>query len=430
MKDKKKLRTKASVLVVGALIMLTTMTTMNTNAEEQGYHEVFANGQVIVKLDPGVTIEETGINDDYVVLETEEELNAYLLVVPVGGEDEAIQYLQGIPRVQYAERNLMVTAFLEPNDPLWDYQYGPRNINCPAAWDIELGDHSIIVSIIDTGIDMNHPDLRGNYRAFGSWNFILHNPWPWDNNGHGTHCAGIVAAEINNAIGIAGVADVQIISQKVLDRFGSGFIWTVSRGIVRSALVGADIISMSLGGYSDTPPKTLEFACEFANFMGCTLVAAAGNGGSNEIAYPAALDCVIAVGAVDSNNDRAYFSDYGEDLEVMAPGVNILSTMPTYHVTLNDEGYSQNYDNLSGTSMACPHVAGVLALYYSKNGASVDNEMAIQRLHDSSIDLGASGKDIYYGYGLVNAYGILQYDDDSMDFAIHNTVLSQREHMV
>lgn len=432
MKKKRNIKKWAGIFVV-TMFLVTTVNVnaigigmpaqqqMNQSFELEGLGEQleYEAGQVIVKLQFGVNIEETGIEDDYTIVEEEEELNAYLIEVPLGEEQEAVEYLRTIPGVQFAEVNSVVTIFMEPNDPLWRFQYGPKNIHCPDAWDEEIGDETVIVSVIDTGIDFTHPDLQDNFRLIGSWDFVQHGPIPLDNNGHGTHCAGIIAAEINNEIGIAGIANVKIIAMKVFNRFGMGNLWRIARAIVRSTLVGADVISMSCGVYRSSPLGLLWNACNFSNFVGCTLVAAAGNGGSSNIAYPAKYDCVIAVGAVDESNEKTWWSDYGEELDVVAPGDEILSTMPTYHVTLNDEGYSRNYDNLSGTSMACPHVAGVMALYYSKNGCLVDNDLARERLHESADDLGAPGKDIYYGYGLVNASGILSFDDKDLVLSQH-----------
>ena len=356
-----------------------------------------------------------GLSSHYSLLESEENISSYLLFITGISETQALQELNAKPGVAFAELNTILHVFFEPNDPLWTYQYGPTNIQCPAAWDTERGEHTVVVSVIDTGIDYTHSDLVNCYRAFGSWNFVARNGNPLDDNGHGTHCAGIIAAETNNGIGIAGIANVQIMSMKAISSDGTGYIWTVARAIVRSALFGADIISMSLGASPFWQPRLLWLACNFSYALGVTIVAAAGNDGTEWLDYPARFPCVISVGATDSNNERAPFSNYWESLDVVAPGVDIISTMPTYHVALNDPPYSipMYYANLSGTSMACPHCVGVLALYFSKNGVTVSNEKAKECLHESAIDLGDPGYDKYYGYGLVNAYGILQYDDSS-----------------
>jgi subtilisin family serine protease len=165
---------------------------------------------------------------------------------------------------------------------------------------------------------------------------------------------------------------------------------------------------MSFGSW--IPFKTMELACKFASNRGCILVAASGNENSQIVSYPARFESVIAVGATDENNARwsngDHGSNYGYELEMMAPGVGIMSTMPTYHVLLNDYPYllSMNYDYATGTSMACPHVAGALALYYSRFAFPelVDPEIARETLHNTAINLWHAGWDIYTGYGLVD----------------------------
>ena len=396
-------------------IVFTAMLSITVPINAQVNEPVHVANQIVVKLAPGTDIEDLHLGLHYTVIENEENLNAYLLGISGISEEYAIQELSTRPGVSFAELNVEFHTSFEPNDPLWIYQYGPKNIKCPGAWDIERGETSVVVSVIDTGIDYTHPDLVHCYKASGSWNFIAHNSNPLDDCGHGTHCAGIIAAEADNGIGIAGIADVKIIAMKVFTADGAGFLWTICRGIVRSTLVGADVISMSFGAMPlFRVPRLMWAACNFSYDLGVTLVAATGNENSMLLDYPARFPCVIAVGAVDVDNVRAEFSNYGAGICVMAPGVHIISTLPTYNVMLNNPPYNipMNYGNLSGTSMACPHVAGVIALYLSKNGVRVSNDKIRQRLEESAIDLGTPGFDDFNGYGLVNATKMLQYDDN------------------
>jgi subtilisin family serine protease len=216
-----------------------------------------------------------------------------------------------------------------------------------------------------------------------------------DDNGHGTHCAGIIAA-VDNDIGVIGVApEAFLYAYKVLDSSGSGYESDVIAAINQAVIDGIQIISMSLG--SDGASSTLELACNNAQAAGVLLVAAAGNDyrGNKRIEwdtvdYPGRFDSVIAVGATDQYDEKASFSSTGPNVEIAAPGVSILSTYP-----------GNRYVTASGTSMATPHVAGVAALIFASgvwSAAEVRNMMKT-----TADDLGASGTDYWYGYGLVDA---------------------------
>ena len=251
------------------------------------------------------------------------------------------------------------------------------------------------VSIIDTGIQRNHPDLN----VVGGINYVVGSPHTiqsndkWDdNNGHGTHCAGIIAA-IDNEIGVIGVAPgASLYAVKVLKKNGKGWISDIIAGIQWSTDNNMDVISMSLvGGYSEG----METACNVANASGIVVVAAAGNCGPVEdtVLYPAKYASVIAASATNNTDVIASFSSRGDEVELAAPGVSIYSTVL--------EG---GYDTYSGTSMACPHVAGTAALVIASD-ATLSNVDVRQRLQDTADDLGDSGVDNLYGHGLVNASG-------------------------
>ena len=216
----------------------------------------------------------------------------------------------------------------------------------------------------------------------------------------GTHCAGIIAAVLNNSIGIAGLAQAQIMAEKVLDYTGYGTWDWVANGIVHAVDQGANVISMSLGGYGDS--ELVHEAVRYAYDAGVLVIAAAGNDNTNMKSYPAAYSEVIAVSATDQYDNKAGFSNWGDWIELAAPGVDIYSTMPTYHVTLNDWGYAMNYDYLSGTSMACPHVSGVAALVWSRYPSKTRDWVRLW-LRYTADDLGDPGLDVYYGYGRINA---------------------------
>jgi len=336
--------------------------------------------------------------------------------IPMDAVSSFTEQMSMNPFVRYVEPNMKRRALFEPNDPYWGLQWGPKKIEANWAWNKTLGSSDIIVAVVDTGIDYNHPDLAGNYVNLG-YDWVNNDPYPLDDFGHGTHCAGIIAAVINNSVGIAGLAQVKIMAEKVLDYSGLGFDDWVANGIIHAVEQGADIISMSLGGYGSS--KLLHEAVKYAYDNGVLLVAAAGNDNITLKSYPAAYEEVIAVAATDQNDMKAYFSNWGNWIELAAPGVDIYSTMPTYHVTLNDYpyGYSMNYDFMSGTSMACPHVAGVAALVWSIYPEAASNWVRTQ-LRYTAKDLGDPGFDEFYGYGRIDAKKAVEQEPPDHDLLI------------
>jgi thermitase len=327
-----------------------------------------------------------------------------------------VRDIRNIGLASYVEPNMKVQVQLVPNDPYWSLQWGPQKIEANSAWDTTVGNSSILVAVVDTGIDYNHPDLAANYVALG-YDWVNMDPDPLDDCGHGTHCAGIIAAVLNNGLGIAGMAQVRIMAEKVLDQWGGGYWDWIADGIINATNCGAKIISMSLGGYGDS--ELLHDAIKYAYDNGVLVVAAAGNDNTNMKSYPAAYDEVIAVAATDQNDEKASFSNWGDWIELAAPGVSIYSTMPTYYVTLNSMGYSMNYDYLSGTSMACPHVAGVAALVWSRYPEKTRDWVRMW-LRYTADDLGDPGFDTYYGYGRVNARKAVEQSPPAHDLIAYD----------
>lgn len=274
--------------------------------------------------------------------------------------------------------------------------WGIDRIDAELVWPGGNSAEPIKVGIIDTGISTRHSDLVLNVK--GGINTI--NPkksWN-DDNGHGSHVAGIVGA-VNNTIGVVGVAPaVDLYAVKVLGANGSGYVSDIIEGLDWSIQNGMQVVNMSLGTTADI--QSFHDAIIAAKNAGIVLVAAAGNSGS-AVNYPAAYPETIAVSATDANNTIASFSSRGAEVDLAAPGVSIYST---YKGT--------GYATLSGTSMASPHVAGVTALVlntpvgtYDLNGNGTwDVDEVTQKLKDSAIDLGTTGFDNLYGWGLVNAY--------------------------
>jgi len=342
------------------------------------------------------------------VVSTDNTLNFADVQVQEGEENNFIRGIIQHREVAYAHQQQRVGVFLTPTDPDYSKQWSYPKIRAPEAWDITTGSASVVVAVVDTGVDYTHPELAGRMWTDGSghfgYDFVSNDTDPKDECGHGTHVAGTIAAEINNGAGGTGVAPgVKIMAVRVLGADGSGYDSWVASGIRWAADHGANVINLSLG--SPYPDAVIEDAVDYAYGRGCVVVAAAGNSGG-PVGYPAAYESAIAVSATDQNDQKADFSNYGPEIEVAAPGVDIYSTLPTYHVTLNDWGYSMNYDYLDGTSMATPHVSGAVALLLSEYLTLTNSEVK-NALVQHSDDLGSPGRDDYYGYGRIDVYKLL-----------------------
>jgi len=321
-----------------------------------------------------------------------QQLNAISIKLPIAKLDSVMSTYENLDYVRYIEPNQCITIDGVPNDPDWSLQWGPQRIDVPNAWALETGDFAeVLVAIIDSGIEYTHPDLSAQYVALG-YDWYNNDSDPMDDYGHGTHCAGIVAATINNSVGIAGVANVKIMAEKFLSSGGSGNAIGAALSITHAVDAGADILSNSWGG--GAPDILIEDALKYAAANDVVIIASAGNSGSDMANYPAYYPEAISVSATDVSDNLAGFSTYGSTIEIAAPGVDIYSTVPV------SQG---SYAYKSGTSMACPHVSGVAALIKSAF-PTWSAERIRERLQEATEDLGDPGRDIYFGYGLINAW--------------------------
>jgi len=352
--------------------------------------------------------------------------------------------------VIYAEPDYVVRVAMTPDDPFyssagtWGQSYDDlwalkqNRLDCAPAWDIAQGD-GVVVAVIDTGADYLHEDLasavwenagevpdngidddgNGYVDDIVGWSFATYggaaaNNEPWDGHGHGTHCAGTIAGVGNNGIGIIGVApQARIMVLKGLGDGGSGYTSDLAASIVYAVDNGADVLSCSWGSAGTS--QTLIDAFDYAQANGVVNVAAAGNNNSDAVNYsPANIETVIAVAATDAADAKAGFSNYGTLIDVAAPGVDILS--------LRADGTSMGspvnaaYTRANGTSMACPHAAGVCALIMA-NTPGIAPETVRAILRATADDIGDPGVDIYSGYGRVNARRAVEFDVTGLCFA-------------
>lgn len=346
---------------------------------------------------------------------------------------KAVDKYEQLPQVEYAEPNYIYHTATIPNDTYYqnDYQWAPLNLNLEAAWDVERGaTKEINVAVIDTGIIPNHPDLQDRISTAG-YDFVDGDSIPYDlvtpndsystDWSHGTHVAGIIGAVGNNAKGIAGANwNLNIIPIRVLGPDGTGSDLDFAKGIRYAAGLSVqdgngnevnlnkevDIINLSLGGVGSS---TMKDALDEAVNKGILVFAAAGNGGSDkvgddELLAPAIYQNTVAVGAVESNNERSEFSNYGPNLDLVAPGGS--SSLGIYSTTGHYDGssFETDYQAMRGTSMATPYVSGIASLLLAQG---VEPSGVEARLKNTAVDLGPSGFDEEYGYGLVDAYGAL-----------------------
>lgn len=370
-------------------------------------------GEMIIKFYPvTVQAEKNSVFQalNLEVIDQIKTLNSYLVKTPGQFIDAEIRMAGQMPGVAYAGPNYLATACVKyPNDQLFGDQWHYPQIRLPQAWATTTGSSNIRIAVLDTGVDVSHPDLGDNVDVASGYNFKNNNSDTNDFHGHGTHVAGTIGANTNNIEGVAGVMwDCTIIPVKVLDDEGNGYYWQIEKGILYAAGLEepylsdqAHIINMSLGGLSYCP--LLEEAVQKAANAGVIMVSASGND-RGALRYPAGYQETIAVGAVNYNYqnepERAYYSNYGPLLDVVAPGGDGKgSILSTYFTTNGSKVYRYSY--FQGTSMATAHVSGAIGLMLSRG---IQPNKIREILHRTGMDLGEEGFDDEHGHGLINTY--------------------------
>lgn len=412
----------------------------------------FVEGQILVKFRPGANANakadahrQNGGRQQGEI----ERTRVQLVAVSPGDEVNAIARYRRNPNVLYAERNAIRSipkpvshdpgTEVMPGDYYFKEQWALHNtgqqfyciipslpdfcfyvgtpdadIDAPEAWAISKGT-GVRVAVIDTGIDYTHPDLAANYA--GGFDFVNNDGDPMDDHGHGTHVAGTIAAALNNPTGnpaeeegVVGVApNAQILAYKVCRGDGTCDDFAIEQAIARAVTDGAKVINMSLGAAQVS--GTLNDAVQDAWNAGLVIVAGAGNDGTTARFYPAAFDNVISVGAFDEDDRRASFSNYGDWVDISAPGNVILSTYPLAACALsNTPGDTGCYNWLSGTSMATPHVSGAAALVWSRSDVTT-NSQVVDILLNSADPQGVDAVrlDSWTIHGGLNIHNALSY---------------------
>lgn len=429
---KKKAKTFAILSLAILLFLLNPLTSFTfeakaTAANKESPPQDFMDNQVLVKFQSWAEGKKqlvSNLHDGKLRGEIEETGYSRVKLDKGGNAVSAALHLSQDWRVEKVELNYKRQVAVAPNDPLYDSQWALARIGAEVAWDIGVGaSNPVVIAVVDTGVDLDHPDLAE--KIVPGYNFIANNDNPMDDNGHGTHVAGIAAAVGNNGVGVSGVNwSSRIMPIKALDASGTGNDYLVAQGIIWAADHGANVINLSFGGTQYS--SVLEEAIEYSQQKGVLVVAAAGNeaGNGNPVFYPAALEGVIAVGATDGSDNRAPFSGFGSYLDISAPGVYVLST-----------GWDDGYSYMSGTSMSAPFVSGAAGLILSLRPNMPRNQVE-ERIKQSADDLGEAGRDDQYGYGRINLAGALNGLSDDQGgrpptlgrAAIQGKVVSEEKH--
>ena len=336
----------------------------------------FAAGRVLVKYAPGIDrAAQVALERGFGARGAGEirQLGVRVLEVPEGAEAQVVAALGRSGKVEYAERDGLVREAATPNDPMWSQQWGSAKVNLPAAWNTETGSASVVLAILDSGIDASHPEFAG--RVARGRDFVNNDDDPADDRGHGTQTTGVALAAGDNATGIAGGCwSCTILPVKVIDSTGYAAWSHVASGLTWAADQGASVVNLSLAGTSGS--STLASAVAYAQNRDALVVAASGNSSSSVPTYPASYPGVLSVAATTSTDGLYTWSNYGSWVGVAAPGCNPATTR------------GGAYGTFCGTSSASPLVAGAAALLRSARPSASASDISLL-LESTSVDVGA-----------------------------------------
>lgn len=419
-----KIRYFIVILIIGLLFSIKNVRANSTNIQGvlANSHRPYFPGELLVKFKEGVSMKAaTSTHSHFEVSQVRDgyEGSYQIIELPPGKEMEMAEAYSKRPEVEYAEPNYYLSAYFTPNDELYIRQWNFPLINLEEAWDLSTG-NGVTVAVVDSGVNPFGVDGFGKLfknRVLLGYNAILRIRGGLDLSGHGTYVAGVIGQETDNITGVAGIAyDAKILPVKAISFLGEALVCWIVNGIRWATNHKADIINLSLG--TSYRSKALEDAINYAYKKGVTVVAASGNDGNDEVSYPAAFEHCIAVGAVRYDKSRTYYSNYGDALDLVAPGGDL-------DVDQNGDGYGDGilqesfersrfldvewgYWYVTGTSIASPHVAGVAALIKELNPDYGPDEIR-QALQETAEDLGDAGWDETYGHGLVDAFAAVSY---------------------
>lgn len=387
-------------------------------------------GEVLVKFKPGARAKEVIAAHRATVREVVPRIDVYCLRLPAGlSVAKAVDRLSRNPNVVFAGPNHIVYATVFPNDEWFDlFQWslynldGRHDIHAPEAWNLSTGSTNTIIAIVDSGIESSHPDLAD--KVIAGYNAIDGTTDTEDDHMHGTFVAGIAAASTNNYEGMAGVDwQAKLMPVKVISASGEGEEIDAAEGIIWAVDHGAQIINLSFGTYLDVP--ALEAAVNEAWAAGSVVVCASGNDDLDDAVsphYPSYYPAAISVGATNEYDHRCTAADwglggsnYGDSLDVMAPGNWIFSTVPTWYSWL------MPYDLGSGTSASAPFVSGLAGLVWAAH-PEWSNQQVRDQIEQTCDDIGSTGWDRYTGWGRINAYRAL-----TETFEVYPTIGSLRD---
>jgi hypothetical protein len=362
----------------------------------------FVPGSVVVGLEAGLSAEALGAAAGLPLTDQIPQIRAARYQVPEGQEEAYRRFLSRVPGVRYAQPNYRVSALKVPTDPRYDSQWYLPKVSAPEGWDLTTGSARTILAVIDSGCNALHPDLKT--KLVSGYNTVQNTAYDTsDVAGHGTWVAGLAAAATNNGVGVAGAAwDIAVMPVRVLDETLSGTAYDVDKGIIWATDHGAKVLNLSLGG--DSAEQAERDAAKYAQNHDVLVVASAGNEylTRNLPVYPAALPGVVAVGATTVQNTRASYSNTGTYLSLMAPGGDPVSEVDTDKTHwLIGLGSGEGYLLGAGTSGSCPLVSALAALLRDF-APDLTAEEVRGILISTATDLGPAGKDIEFGYGLVN----------------------------